>query len=77
MVDDPGGGFADGGEEAGVLGLLALVAVAVGDEDQLVIGRHAFFLDVEGAALDAFLGHLGQLEVAEGAGDGIDLARQQ
>ena len=55
----------------------ALQAVAVGDVDQLVIGRHALLLGKEGAARAADEIHLVELEIAEGADHRVDLARDQ
>ena len=51
--------------------------VAVGDVDQLVIGRQTLFLDVETGAIDAFDIHLVQLEIAEGPDDRIHLTGHQ
>ena len=49
----------------------------MGHDDQLVIGRHALFLQIEGAARMADDVHLVQLEIAEGADHSIDLPGNQ
>ena len=51
--------------------------VGAGHDDQLVVGRHAVLLDVEGAAGPALQLHLVQFEIAVGADHRIDLPRQQ
>ena len=56
---------------------LVLCAIAVSDVDELVIDRHAMLLGVEGQALSALDLQLVELEVAEGADDGVDLAGDQ
>ncbi len=52
-------------------------ALRVGHQDQLVIARHAFLLDIEGAAFIAFDGQLIELEIAVGADHRIDLAGEE
>src|SRR3546814_5226455 len=51
--------------------------IAVGDVDQLVVGRHAVLLDIEGAPGPPDDVHLVQLEVAVGTDHRIDLAGDQ
>src|SRR3546814_1231275 len=64
-----------GGEEAG--DLILNQGRGMGDVDQLVVGRHAFFLGIEATPGKAFQFKLIELEVAEGADDRVDLARHQ
>src|SRR3546814_158908 len=64
-----------GGEEAGDLVLIH--GLSVGDVDQLVVGRHAFFLGIEATPGKAFQFKLIELEIAEGADHRVDLARHQ
>ena len=52
-------------EKAGRAGIVE--RGAVGDKDQLVVGRHALFLGVEGTAVAALQVGLVQLEAAERA----------
>jgi len=51
--------------------------ILVGDEDQLVIGRHAMLLREEGAAGPTLDRELVQLEIPEGADHCIHLPREQ
>ena len=50
--------------------------IVMGDEDQLVIGRHAMLLREEGAPFRACEAHLRQLEIAEAADRRVDLVAE-
>ncbi len=78
MIDDILGGLLGGREEARDLVLFRRVQlVGSRDIDQLVINRHAFFLDEEAFAGHAFDGHLVQFDIAVSAHNRIDLLRHQ